>query len=56
MSFGALLGNLTVERLFIRAPLSANNCTWLSVDAVEGLLLNTAFYAQSDDILLDCLL
>jgi hypothetical protein len=51
-----LLGNPALERLFVRAPLSADDLSGLSVDAVDGLLSSTAFRVESEDALLDCLL
>jgi hypothetical protein len=53
---GGLVGNLAVERLFLRAPLRADDLSGLSVDAVDGLLSGAAFRVESENALLDCLL
>jgi hypothetical protein len=53
---GGLPGNPAVERLSVRTPLRADDLSGLSVDAVDGLLSSAAFWVESEDALLDCLL
>jgi hypothetical protein len=53
---GGLLGNPAVERLSVRAPLSADDLSGLSMDAVDGLLSSAVVWVESEDALLDCLL